>query len=134
MSDSSSDSSRLSSEEEVNEEIIQEKFQGYKCDKCGYSTRRLKPFISHVTRKTPCYVVKNYDYGVNKAIELYEKRSKVVLEMLDSLENNKEVDQDKLIKYVNEIERLGRVNPRYKQSDIDAIRDIIKENNNFMNI
>ncbi len=81
-----------------------------------------------------CYVVKNYDYGVNKAIELYEKRSKVVLEMLDSLENNKEVDLDKLIKYVNEIERLGRVNPRYKQSDIDAIRDIIKENNNFMNI
>ena len=41
MSDSSSDSSRLSREEEVNEEIIQEKFQGYKCDKCGYSTNYL---------------------------------------------------------------------------------------------
>jgi hypothetical protein len=125
MSDSSSNYE--DNKEEVIEEV-QDKFIGYKCDRCGYTSRRLKPFISHVTRKVPCFVVKNYNYGVQKAIEQYEKKSKIVLEMLDQLENNEEVDLNKLIKYVTEIERLGRVHPNYKQEDVDEIKEIIKEN------
>ena len=125
MSDSSSNYE--DNKEEVIEEV-QDKFDGYKCDRCGYASRRLKPFISHVTRKVPCFVVKNYNYGVQKAIEQYEKKSKIVLEMLDQLENNEEVHLNKLIKYVSEIERLGRVHPGYKQEDVDEIKEIIKEN------
>jgi len=148
MSDSSSDSSGSSHEdssssssndeevveEEVNEEVFKKPYKGYKCEKCGYVTKSSNAFIYHVTRKVPCYVVKDYNYGVKKAQECYEKKSKIVLEMLESLENNAEVNLDKLSKYILQIERLGRVHPKYKQEDVDEIKEIIKENQKFINI
>ena len=69
--------------------------------------------------------MKDYEYGVAKANELYKKRSSCVLDLLDKLENNQEVDLKKLNKYVSEIEVLGRVYPGFKQEDIDEIRSII---------
>jgi len=101
------------------------KHKGYYCNKCGYRTNRLKHFIRHITRKVPCYVVKDYDYGLAKANELYKKRSTCVLDLLDKLENNEQVDLKKLNKYVSEIEVLGRVYPNFKQEDVDEIRSII---------
>jgi len=109
------------------------KYNGYICDRCEYKTKKLKSFISHISRKVPCYVVKDYDYGVSKALELYEKRSKVILSMLDQLEDNQEIDIKKLNKYVDEVERLGRINPDFNKQDIDEIRDIIKSKTNQLN-
>jgi len=121
------------SESEKSVEIIKNnvddnktKFKGYSCDRCGYQTKRLKHFISHITRKIPCYIVKNYDYGVEKAMEKYKLKSLAILEMLEKIENKEEIDINKLIKYVNEVERLGRINPEYKQEDVDEIKEIIK--------
>ena len=126
-SDSESDHNNENNKQqyEVKDETAVSKFKGYYCNKCGYRTNRLKPFIRHVTRKVPCDVVKDYEYGVAKANELYKKRSSCVLDLLDKLENNQEVDLKKLNKYVSEIEVLGRVYPGFKQEDIDEIRSII---------
>ena len=116
MSDTSSDSGSSDSEEslsslsskedvkedvqeDVQEDVFKKPHKGYICDRCGYTTRLSKSFISHVTRKTPCYVIKDYSYGVQKARELYEKKSKIILKMLESLEEDKEVDLNKMAKY-----------------------------------
>ena len=108
--------------------VIEDKFNGYKCDKCAYKTKRIKNFINHITRKVPCDTVKNYDYGVQKAMEKYEKKSKVILDMLEKIELGEEVDIKKLNNLVNEVEILGRINPNFRQADVDEIREIIKEN------
>ncbi len=107
--------------------VLEETFTGYKCDKCGYKTKRNKNFISHITRKVPCDVVKNYEYGVLKALEKYRKKSEVVLDMLDKFESGEEVDIKKLNKLVDEVEILGRINPNYRQCDVDHIREIINK-------
>ena len=114
---------------EVTHEIdnkIKPKYNGYFCERCEYKTKKLKSFISHITRKIPCDTVKDYNYGVSKALEKYDQRASLVLSMLDQLEDNQEVDIKKLNKYVNEVERLGRVNSNFNKQDINEIRDIIK--------
>jgi len=110
---------------EISVEIIKPKFNGYTCDKCNYQTRRLKNFINHITRKIPCDTIKNYEYGLQKANEKYEKKSKAVLDMLDKLESGEEVDMKKLNKYVDEVSRLGRVYPTFNPEDIQEIKSII---------
>jgi hypothetical protein len=49
--------------------------------------------------------------------------------MIDKLENNEEVDIKKLNKYVDEVQRLGRINPSFNPNDINEIREIIKSKN-----
>ena len=114
--------------DEISEVIIDKekpKYNGYYCDRCNYKTKKLKSFIGHITRKVPCDVFKNYDYGIIKANEKYEKRSKEVLDMLDKLESGVEVDMKKLNKYVDEVNRLGRVYPTFNANDIQEIKSII---------
>ena len=123
---SDSESEILEEKTEVISNIDKPKFNGYTCDRCGYQTKKLKSFITHITRKVPCDTVKNYDYGVMKALERYQNRSLTVLDMIDKLENNEEVDIKKLNKYVDEVERLGRINPSFNPNDINEIREIIK--------
>ena len=79
------------SESEFSVEVAQPKFNGYTCERCNYKTKRLKSFINHITRKIPCNVVKNYEYGVQKALERYDKKSREVLDMLDQLENGEDL-------------------------------------------
>ncbi len=107
MTDSESDI--LEEKEEVIIEKEKPKFTGYSCDRCGYQTKKLKSFINHITRKIPCDVLKNYEYGLQKANEKYEKRSREVLDMLDRLESGEEVDMKKLNKYVDEVSKLGSI-------------------------
>ncbi len=143
MSDSESNTEEVNDNNEVSEEkndeknVVKEipeklqknnKYKGYLCDRCGYKTNKLKSFMSHVTRRVPCYVEKNYDYGVEKVIEQYKKKSKIVLDMLDSIEKGNRVDLNELTKHVNKLEILGRVNPEHEQQDIEDIRKIIKSN------
>ena len=97
---SDSESEILEEKTEVISNIDKPKFNGYTCDRCGYQTKKLKSFITHITRKVPCDTVKNYDYGVMKALEKYQNRSLTVLDMIDKLENNEEVDIKKLNKYM----------------------------------
>jgi len=114
---------------EITQEIdnkIKPKFNGYLCERCEYKTKKLKSFISHITRKVPCDTVKDYNYGVSKALEKYDQRASLVLSMLDQLEDNQEIDIKKLNKYIDEVQILGRINPNFKQSDIDEIKNIIK--------
>ena len=59
-------------------------------------------------------------------MEKYDQRASLVLDMFDKLENNEEIDIKKLNKYVEEVQILGRINPNFKQSDIDEIKNIIK--------
>lgn len=126
---SDSESEILEEKTEVISNNDKPKFTGYSCDRCGYQTKKLKSFITHITRKVPCDTVKNYDYGVMKALEKYQNRSLTVLDMIDKLENNEEVDIKKLNKYVDEVERLGRINPSFNPDDINEIREIIKSKN-----
>jgi len=102
------------------------KFNGYTCDKCDYKTKKLKSFIGHITRKIPCDTVKDYDYGVQKALERYKNKSEIILDMLDKLEDNQEVDIKKLNKLVDEVQKLGRINSNFRPEDIVEIREIIK--------
>ena len=116
--------------DEISEVIIDKekpKYNGYYCDRCNYKTKKLKSFIGHITRKVPCDVVKNYDYGIIKANEKYEKRSEEVLSMLDQLESGQEVNIKKLEKYVDEVSRLGRVYSNFNQEDITQIKTIINK-------
>jgi len=110
------------------EEVSKPKYKGYYCEKCDYKTKKIDSFVNHVTRKVPCYVVKDYSYGIARAIEKYEKRSEEILNMLDDLKYGQEIDLNKMNKYLVEVERLGRANPNFKQEDVDDIRDIISEN------
>ena len=109
------------------------KYNGYFCNHCNYKTKKLKSFIGHITRKVPCDTVKDYNYGIQKALEKYDQRASLVLDMLDKLEDNQEIDIKKLVKYVDEVERLGRINPDFNKQDIDEIRDIIKSKTNQLN-
>ena len=127
MTDSESDI--LEEKEEVISNIDKPKFNGYTCDRCGYQTKKLKSFINHITRKIPCDVLKNYEYGLQKANEKYEKRSREVLDMLDRLESGEEVDMKKLNKYVDEVSKLGRVYSGFNPDDVNEIREIIKSKN-----
>ena len=127
MTDSESDI--LEEKEEVISNIDKPKFNGYMCERCDYKTKRLKNFISHITRKVPCDTLKNYEYGVMKANEKYEKRSREVLDMLDRLESGEEVDMKKLNKYVDEVSKLGRVYSGFNPDDVNEIREIIKSKN-----
>jgi len=110
---------------EISVEIIKPKFSGYYCQKCEYKTKKLKSFINHVTRKIPCDTIKDFNYGIIKANEKYEKRSQEVLDMLDRLESGEEVNMKKLNKYVDEVSRLGRVYPTFNPNDIQEIKSII---------
>ena len=51
MSDSDSEKSVIISPVKV------VKFNGYTCDKCDYKTKKLKSFISHITRKVPLKIM-----------------------------------------------------------------------------
>lgn len=126
---SDSESEILEEKTEVISNNDKPKFNGYMCDRCDYKTKRLKNFISHITRKVPCDTLKNYDYGVMKANEKYEKRSREVLDMLDRLESGEEVDMKKLNKYVDEVSKLGRVYSGFNPDDVNEIREIIKSKN-----
>ena len=46
--------------------------------------------------------------------------------MLDKLEDNQEVDIKKLNKLVDEVQKLGRINPNFRPEDIVEIREIIR--------
>ena len=48
--------------------------------------------------------------------------------MLDKLKYGEEIDLNKMNKYLDKVERLGRANPNFKQEDVDDIRDIISGN------
>ena len=67
------------------EEVPKPKYKGYYCEKCDYKTKKIDSFVNHVTRKVPCYVVKDYSYGIARAIEKYEKRSEEILDVLDNV-------------------------------------------------
>ena len=126
---SDSESEILEGKTEVISNNDKPKFNGYTCDRCGYQTKKLKSFINHITRKIPCDVLKNYEYGLQKANEKYEKRSREVLDMLDRLESGEEVDMKKLNKYVDEVSKLGRVYSGFNPDDVNEIREIIKSKN-----
>jgi glutathionyl-hydroquinone reductase len=126
---SDSESEILEEKTEVISNNDKPKFNGYTCDRCGYQTKKLKSFINHITRKIPCDVLKNYEYGLQKANEKYEKRSREVLDMLDRLESGEEVDMKKLNKYVDEVSKLGRVYSGFNPDDVNEIREIIKSKN-----
>jgi len=80
-----------------------------------------------------CDTIKDYNYGVIKANERYEKLSETILSMLDKLENNEEIDLKKLNKYIKEVEQLGRVYPSFNPEDITQIRSIINKIENKSN-
>ncbi len=50
---------------------------------------------------------------------------RLILDMLDKLEDNQEVDIKKLNKLVDEVQKLGRINPNFRPEDIKEIREII---------
>jgi len=134
MSDIDSEKSlELVAETQETDNKNKPKYKGYFCDKCGYKTNKIKSFISHITRKIPCDTVKDYDYGVSKALERYRNKSEIILDMLDKLEDNQEIDIKKLNKLVDEVQKLGRINPNFRPDDIKEIRDIIKSKTNQLN-
>lgn len=46
----------------------------WKCEKCGYETNRACNFKTHILRKTPCDVVKNSEFMLEKMKNEYESK------------------------------------------------------------